>query len=195
MTGQGRDEVAIRIERNEPKEQSAAVVNAARRAVVAIDAAVAAAKAAEIAARLATSGSSIGEPENVRQKPPKTEPAPELPRAELSKDALAELDALSRDQVADLLSSFSLDSDPGLVAASQKAHAAWQKAAKVVVVTGRGTREAKATDARSAFKAAVSRVNRDVGATNRFRAAGAAAVSNAPGDGSDMRIADLPPGL
>ena len=179
----GREEIAVRIDRNEPKEQSAAVGNAAKRAVVAINAAVAAAKAAEIAARLAVSGSDASIGEETRPQTPENEPAPVV-KAELSEDELAELEALSRDQVADLLSSFSLDSDAGLVAASQKAHAAWQKAAKVVVVAGRGTRDARATSARSVFKAAVSRVNTEVGATNHFLAVG---------DESDMRIADLPP--
>jgi hypothetical protein len=80
-------------------------------------------------------------------------------KAELSKDALAELEAaLTRDEVAEFLIPFSDDMDPLVQKASSEALKAWQEAARKKVITGRGTRQAQASSAKEALQKAVRRV-------------------------------------
>jgi hypothetical protein len=160
--GAGREEVAVRIDRNLPAETSAAVVNAAKRAVVAIKQAISEAEASSKATAVAD-GAPPEEQQAQEQK--QEEPSSSSSssssgvKAELSKDALAELEAaLTRDEVAEFLIPFSDDMDPLVQKASSEALKAWQEAARKKVITGRGTRQAQASSAKEALQKAVRRV-------------------------------------
>ena len=152
-TGYGREEVPVRIEHKCPNEQTNAVVNAARQAVVAIKQAV---RKEETTLTTAATPSRAGNDRASAED--SAEPQP-MARVEISSAEPAELEpALDRDQVEELLAPFGRDVDASLALASRSALSAWQEASRKKIILGRGTRQAESSSARGALQRAVHQV-------------------------------------
>jgi HEAT repeat protein len=163
----GREEVAVRIDHNCPKEQTMAVVDAARQAVIAIKQALLQKKG--VLTTAATSDcSSSGDASAVDSAETATLQG-EQSAAEPTTDQEELEAALDRDQVKELLAPFANDLDTSLASASQAALSAWQEASRKKIIIGRGTRQAEASSARGALQRSVRRVALEGSVARNFR--------------------------
>ena len=133
-----------------------AVVDAARKAVIAIKKALPKKMAVRPTAATPDSESHAGASMEVAAE--STTTPGEQSAMDLSTEHSELEPALDRDQVNELLLPLSKDLDASLASASQAALSAWREASRKKIITGRGTRQAEASSARGALQRSVRRV-------------------------------------